>query len=381
MAIKTFPAAPNAVIELSADANLMISVGPPDTVVAQIRNEESLRIETTENRLRLYAEDDMVLKVPAAADLLINGIEGSLTIAGITGSINIISVGGHLTLQGTGLVNCNNVSGHCKFSGTIGPIQVRNVGGNLRGSAAREPLKVSNVGGNIKLLDALLVEKVHAGGNIKAKFSTSPQDLEALAGGNIKLWLPVDSGFELEAHSGGEKVVMQLGGDAQRFSTSIHRATIGAGGPLVRLHSGGSIYILNSGWEEDLVPEDFVPDEDFSAGWTSSVLNDRIQQHIQAKIAQAEARASAASRRAEAKMEAAMRKMDRMNIPNFSGAWAGSVPPVPPVVPVSPVNQAVEVRPRVSDEERMIILNMLAEKKITAEEANRLLDALNGKFA
>ncbi|HWR66137.1 MAG TPA: hypothetical protein VN364_08455, partial [Bellilinea sp.] len=40
-----------------------------------------------------------------------------------------------------------------------------------------------------------------------------------------------------------------------------------------------------------------------------------------------------------------------------------------------------EPRPKVSDEERMIILNLLSEKKISAEEANQLLDALNGKFS
>jgi len=98
---------------------------------------------------------------------------------------------------------------------------------------------------------------------------------------------------------------------------------------------------------------------------------------------QAEAKAQAAGRRAEAQL----RRMDRFRIP--------SIPPIPPIPPIPNVGDfwpksssgpgaamgsQPEPRPKVSDEERMIILNMLSEKKISAEEANQLLDALNGKF-
>ena len=236
------------------------------------------------------------------------------------------------------------------------------------------------MGGNIKLLDVLLVDKVHAGGNIKAKFPTSPLDLEAIAGGNIKLWVPQDANFNLEAHSGGEKVVFQSDTEQQRFVTGRHNMAVGAGGPLVRLHAGGNVYILNTGWEEDLVAEDFIPGEETSHNWSSDIFNDRVQRRIDAKMRQAEAKAQAAGRRVEAQL----RRMDRFHIP--------PIPPIPPIPNVgdfwskpsvgaaAPSAAQPEPRPKVSDEERMLILNMLSEKKITAEEANQLLDALNGKF-
>lgn len=373
MAVKTFPTGSAPLLEIAVDANLMVSGWYQDAVEAQARSEDILTAEVQEDKLRLYAEGDLVLKVPTQSRLQITLVEGSLTIASVLGEINIQSVGGHLNLQTTGPVTCGNVSGHCKFTGATGGLTIRNIGGNLKGSSAVGPLSVSNVGGNIKLLDVLLVEKVHAGGNIKAKLPVSPNELEALAGGNIKLWVPVDANFNLEAHSGGEKVVLQTGNEPQRYTTGRHRTAVGAGGPLVRLHAGGNVYILNSGWEEDLVAEDFVPAEEPSHDWTSSLINDRIERQVQAKLRAAEARASAASRRAEAKMENALRKLDRFNLPNLEDFWpktgSGTTAGTPP-----------EPRSKVSDEERMIVLTMLSEKKITAEEANQLLDALNGKF-
>ena len=59
--------------------------------------------------------------------------------------------------------------------------------------------------------------------------------------------------------------------------------------------------------------------------------------------------------------------MSRQHGRRFAFNWSPGygTPPVPPSEPVS-------------DEERMAILKMLQEKKITAEEAEQLLSALEG---
>jgi hypothetical protein len=50
-------------------------------------------------------------------------------------------------------------------------------------------------------------------------------------------------------------------------------------------------------------------------------------------------------------------------------SWSAPQPPKPPKPPAEPV----------SDTERMAILKMVADKKITADEASRLLAALEGE--
>ena len=71
------------------------------------------------------------------------------------------------------------------------------------------------------------------------------------------------------------------------------------------------------------------------------------------------------------KMEQRTRRMER-------GGFVPPVPPVPPMPPFSGRRGAAEKKAGVSDEERRLVLKMLEEKKITVEEAARLLEALEG---
>ena len=57
--------------------------------------------------------------------------------------------------------------------------------------------------------------------------------------------------------------------------------------------------------------------------------------------------------------------------PGTPGSWPFS----PPGVPASPTPPP---RPRATEEERLVILRLLADEKITTEEAARLLEALGG---
>jgi hypothetical protein len=78
-------------------------------------------------------------------------------------------------------------------------------------------------------------------------------------------------------------------------------------------------------------------------------------------------------RRAEEKMRASERRA------NFVGMAVGrgsmGRPPVPPIPPVPPVPPNEPV----SDVERLAVLRMLQEKKISLEDAEKLLAALEGK--
>jgi hypothetical protein len=85
-------------------------------------------------------------------------------------------------------------------------------------------------------------------------------------------------------------------------------------------------------------------------------------------------RVDAAMRRAEEKMRSAERRSAHMGI--SVGRWGvnfgGPRPPVPPAPPRPPSDP-------VTDEERLTILKMLQEKKISLQEAEKLLAALEGK--
>ncbi len=93
MSTQSFPVGASPVIEVSTDGNLKISGWTQELVEAQTRDEEALSIELKDEQLRLYCEEDLVLRVPTQARLQINVVEGSLTIASVFGEINVQSVG------------------------------------------------------------------------------------------------------------------------------------------------------------------------------------------------------------------------------------------------------------------------------------------------
>jgi hypothetical protein len=95
-------------------------------------------------------------------------------------------------------------------------------------------------------------------------------------------------------------------------------------------------------------------------------MGERISRRAQDVAERAARKAEAAGRRMERQMERQFGKHAGRRGTRFSWSWdPGQSSKAPKADPVS-------------DEERMTILRMLAEKKITAEEAEKLLSALEG---
>jgi hypothetical protein len=97
---------------------------------------------------------------------------------------------------------------------------------------------------------------------------------------------------------------------------------------------------------------------------------ERAQVHIEAASRRTEAKVQAAMRRAEMKARAAEVRGRRGAQFNVNvGRWNWDLSP----------HRPVETGEAVSDDERLIILRMLQEKKISLAEAEKLLAALEGK--
>jgi ElaB/YqjD/DUF883 family membrane-anchored ribosome-binding protein len=93
-------------------------------------------------------------------------------------------------------------------------------------------------------------------------------------------------------------------------------------------------------------------------------------------------RISAALRRAEEKLAETMRKMEVRSEGDRRRKGYGwqtpPTPPVPPAPPVPPVAPPARPKQQASDEERMMVLRMVEQGKLSIEEAEKLLRALNG---
>jgi|GEM_PF-3778415 len=110
--------------------------------------------------------------------------------------------------------------------------------------------------------------------------------------------------------------------------------------------------------------------------------------NLSAKI---QRKVESATRRAEKKIREAEHKMRRAEFISIEHKARRGIPPIPPVPPIPPrepkarrwnfgfdASGVPEAKQPISDEERLTILKMLQEKKITSDEAEKLLAALEG---
>ena len=189
-------------------------------------------------------------------------------------------------------------------------------------------------------------------------------------GGDLKLSVP----------RGAELVIGHVGGGLkmENLTSSIELSLVG-GDVLLRNLSGNITLTGSVGGETKM---ENVSKISMNAGRGVPVGD--ISEKVRRKV-------EAATRRAEKKIRVAEHKIRRAEFIAVERKVRRGIPPIPPIPPISDresksrrwnfgfdTSGAPEASQRVSDEERLTILKMLQEKKITSEEADRLLAALEG---
>jgi hypothetical protein len=215
----------------------------------------------------------------------------------------------------------------------------------------------------------------------------------ATAGDDIIVRLPPKVDLELHLVGGDvENVQVNIPGVEFPGDSSTYDITVGEEtGNIAKMYlTAGDDLLVTSQSEAWDSAADFGVDMNDFGHWGIPPLpplppdfSERINRRVQAAMERAQSHIEAAGRRAETtgrKVEAAVRRAEakaraaevrarrgqmNMNI----GRWEWELTPHGPV----------ETDQAASDEERLTILRMLREKKITLEEAEKLLAALEGK--
>lgn len=367
MAEQIIPCGAAPLLTIRAEQNLSIRGGEPSAVHITIEDLHDVSMVDSEGGMRIVCEEDCALRVPPDASLVVEKAGGNLSVSDFGGSLRLRKVEGNLTLYHVGEVDCTRIDGNCRVE-EAGRLAIEGLGGSLKGGKVTGALSANAVGGNIKLAGVGSLDKARAGGNIEISLSEIKNDLEMTAGGNIRLHLLTKSAFYLDANSGGQNVSIALGGATRKYTSGTFGMRFGEGGPRVKLNAGGNI-ALSDGVQD--------PDEEIHEEVDWQAMNERIQRRIDEKINRSAQRVEAETHKAERRVQAAMRKLEALG---FSGAFGAGMGSGGWQADASPAEEPVEQSEPVTDAERMLVLNLLQEKKITAEEAERLLDALAGKF-
>jgi hypothetical protein len=320
-------------------------------------------------------DNDLILNVPDGAELTIESVGGDADLRAFSGTCQVTRVSGDLAGRGLGSFQTQGVGGNLSLRGASGGISAASVGGDVSLRAAQADILLEGVGGDLYLRGASGDISASAGGDAVLYIEPrSGADVNVNAGGDIILRLPADADARLELRGGGvDAVHVNLPGFTPDKGGWGEKIILGSGSASICLNAGGEVTVTSQADEwESAADFDFDFDMDFTD--MPADLSGRIQRQVERAARQAERAqrsADAAMRRAEQKLQNAERRIQakvNARVGRWGVDWSGSIPrpPRPPAPPSEPV----------SDEERLTILRMLSEKKITAQEAEKLLAAL-----
>lgn len=358
-------------------------------------DDNALNLTQEADGIRTSSQGDLIIYLAREATLRIDNVGGDADLRAVAGTIEITSVGGDLQMRNVGPVQIVSVGGDLSLRGCSGAFRATSVGGDA---------SLHEIKGNVDLTVGADFYLRGAEGNVNAQVGSDaaiylhPQPgttVNLQAGSDILLRLPVKANVELDLQGcDDESIRVDLPGVESAQLGMSRSVVMGSGGAKVKAVAGAEVIVTSRDEEWDNVAE-FDPlgrEGLFAPGefpGLSSELHERISRRVEETTRRAleasmraqeqsdrvQRRVDTAMRRAEDKMRSAEQRSMHMGIKvGRFGATLDrpSVPPIPPIPPRPPADP-------VTDQERLTILKMLQEKKISLQDAEKLLSALEGK--
>jgi SHOCT-like domain len=363
--------------------------------------------------VHVHTMGDCLLRVPAGTQVEVVAVHGRARIKYLEDGVKIGRVLGSLYLRDVGGAQVESVYGDLFVRQVESNLSVKQVLGNASIRQVQGSCALERVAGNLDLRDAEGELSASVGGNARLSFSLlAGQSYRVDAGGNLVCRLPLDASLQANLTSGAQEILVSLPDDRQTYKEGTHQLTLGDGRAAMDLSAGGMLSLISQengtqgAWDISL-DEELIRDigaqveaevafqvkamDERMAGFSVAAAQaglppqevERIMRHANESNARASARAQEKMQRAQErmrhKMDAAQRKAEQKarHAERHQGrhAWnfVWTTPPVPPAAK-PPAGE-----PAASDEERLMILRMLEQKKITLEEAEKLLQVLEGK--
>jgi len=376
---------------------------------------DHLDVASGSDPITIACYEDLILYIPRNTNLIVERVSGDASLQALQGPVSLGPVSGDLTMNDLGPITLNEVHGDASLR-NVGAISSGSISGDLVVRGAHGPCTLDSVSSDASLRDVdgvvtiqnvgsdLYVRNIRGGvhasvGNDAALYvDPKPgQTYDVTAGNDLIARLSPEPNVKLHlTASSPESIQVDFPGvEVPRDCSECH-VTVGPetpGMPEMILQAGDDLLVTSAAdpWESAA---------DFGKGMRDGGMDwplppdfsERINRRVQAAMERANAHLEAANRRAEAagqrasvKIEAAMRRAEakaraaevrarrgaghvhaNINV----GRWNWDL---------FPGGEPEQTNAPVSDDERLTILKMLQEKKISLEEAEKLLAALEGK--
>ncbi len=359
----------------SVEGDLRLVGWDNDEILAKT-DEEALVLHQNGDEVSITCPANLALNVPKNSLVHILTVNGDMSVRRLVNEFEADAVHGDVAIRDVGTVSLGAIESDFSLRGAKGDVHVKSVGGDaslrevdgsLTLDSVSDDLAVRGIGGNLKVdVDEDVV--VHLD-------PQAGQEYTVTAGDDILLVLPSDVNATLTLN--GDKINIKIP-DIQPEDTTSRVVTLGDGSAQIKLDAGGDILVTNRQDAAENADEfgNFAGMMFDWGNWGREIgqnwgdfgreIGERASKRAQEAAERAAHKAEVAARRTERHLERKFGKHASRRGAKMSWSWDSSQ--VPKTSKTDPV----------SDEERMTILRMLAEKKITSEEAEKLLSALEG---
>ena len=321
----------------------------------------------------LSCDNDLILSVPESADIEIRLVVGDASLRVLDGGLIVNHVGGDLALRKVGSVSLDNVSGDLVVRHASGALSAELLEGDASIRDVQGDVALNKVSGDLHIRDLQANFRAQVDSDVIANLQPSRGSAYSLqADGDILLRLPVDVDATLSLSAGGDLDVKLPGVDTD--GKPVNALVLGSGNSPMNISAGGDLLITSRADEwADLADFDIsMPFIGADFPGLSDDFSEKISRHVEESARKAEKVARKVEERMRGKSEKYIRDAERQAVRAARNAERYVRPPMPPRPPRRPVPPDEPV----TDQERMLILKMLEEKKISAADAEKLLAAM-----
>ena len=328
-------------------------------------DEDELTLQQNGNVVSFSCTDDVSLRIPRDASLFIERIGGDMALRGVMGTVEIQEIDNDLSMRDVGSVAIETINADFSLRGAKGNLYVKSVGGDVSVRDVEGNITFDSVADDMALRGARGNVKVNVGEDMVVYLEPRADGAYSItAGDDILLVLKPNANVTLSMN--GDEIQVDWPGIENQEDVTERVLVLGDGSAKIALNAGGDIRVTNDA-EAGNSAEDFGNFAGMNFDWSG--FGERISRQVEQATARAAKRAEEAARRVERHAERHARRW-RGNVK--AGPWNWQAGPKGFPTPPSPPSEPV------AEEERLAILKMLAEKKITAEQAEQLLNALEG---
>lgn len=362
---KTISAGKNPKIQIELIGGDLSLVGWEGDDILLKGDVDEMKFTQNGEKVNIMCEDDLSMRVPKTASVFIKQIDGDASIRGVMGDIELKIIVGDLSVRDVNSIAIDTIESDLSLRGAKGNLFVKN---------AESDVSIRDVDGNVTLdsvADDLALRDVR--GSVIANVAEdvvlylNPQPgntYNITAGDDILLVMPPKANATLTL-AADEIDVEWRGVDKDDDATS-RVITLGDGSASITLNAGGDVRVTNQANAGESA-EDFGNFAGIGMDWSG--FGERISRHVEQATQRAQRKVEEAARRIENKTREVERRTRHGKGVLEVGRWSWDL---------SSKGVPMQSKPQASDEERMAILKMLQEKKITAEEAEKLLASLEG---